>query len=203
MDWTCAQVPRSGPATLARGTGTATFRPRRVTVRRYHDAARISPGAALNPFGSPRRAARLGCVVLVALAGWLLLVPITAVYVVTDKDRTPHEVSTRYSWWTSDQELVYTESGIPPRPAEQTPLIFGFRVSCGTTFTNGAAEVAEGPNASRVCTDVERPRWIGASVLLVVGVLALVVAFRLPAGRREPNRWQQPREQRRLLRRSR
>jgi hypothetical protein len=133
----------------------------------------------------------------------LLLVPVTAVYAVTDRDRTPHEVSTRYSWWTGDQELVYTESGIPPLPAEQTPLVFGFRVSCGTAFTPGGAEAAERPNAPQVCADVERPRRVGASILLLLGVLALVVAPRPRATRGEPNRWRQPREQRRLLRRSR
>lgn len=157
----------------------------------------------MNPLGQPRRAARIGAVALIALAGWLLLVPLTVAYVVTDRDRTPHEVSTRYSWWTSDQELVYTEAGIPPLPAEQTPLIFGFRVSCGTAFTAGAAEATEGPNASQVCADAERPRRIGAVILLALGAVALVVAFRLPAARREPNHWQQSREQRRLLRRSR
>lgn len=140
---------------------------------------------------------------LIALAGWLLLVPVTAVYVVTARDRTPHEVSTRYSWWTSDQELIYTESGIPPRPAEQAPLVYGFRVSCGTAFTSGAAEAAEQPNGPRVCADVERPRGIGASILLVLGALALVVARRLPVRRGEPNRYRRPWAQRRALRRSR
>lgn len=140
---------------------------------------------------------------LIALAGWLLLVPLTAVYVVTDKDRTPHEVSTRYSWGTSDQELVYTESGLPPVPSDQTPLIFGFRISCGTAFSVGSAETAERPNGPQVCADIERPRRLSGSILLLLGALAVVVSFRLPAARREPNRWRQPREQRRVLRRSR
>lgn len=147
--------------------------------------------------------ARIGGVILIALAGWLLFVPVSAVYTVTKEDRTPRNVSTLYSWWTNDQELVYTESGLPPRPPEQTPLVFGFRISCGTVFSAGAGEAAEAPLGPQVCADVERPRWIGGSILLLLGVAAFVLAQRLPAQGGEPTRYREPWAQRRARRRSR
>jgi len=146
----------------------------------------------------PRRWALVAAAAATVAAAWLLLVPITAVYVTSTEDPAPHDVSTRYSWWTTEQNFVYSDAGLSPSPH----TVNGVRLNCGNVFTVGPAEAALAPEGPRACGMVETPRCIAGLGLFAVAVLGLLGITLLPAaGRDSGNRYRQPRSQRRALKR--
>jgi hypothetical protein len=164
----------------------------------------------VNPLRRPKLWARLTGGVLVLLAAWLLLVPITVAYQTNEAAAAPRAVSTLYSWWTSEQDLIYTD----PTGADlnklggvslgQTRLIEAYRLNCGNTFTSGAHEQLLEPDGPDMCSSSETPRRIIGLSLLGLGVLGLLAATRLPAEpERYRNRYRLPYRQRRRLKRGR
>lgn len=156
-----------------------------------------------------RLLARIIGAVLIAVAAWLLLVPITAVY--TTNDRHPDQtrlVGTLYTWWTSEQQVVYVDAtGVnpplyDPNNPERMPRLNGIRLNCGNTFTSGVHEQSEEPDGARMCSEVEGTRRIVGLVLLVLGAVAVIGAGKLPSGTSR-DRYRQPLSQRLALWRSR
>jgi hypothetical protein len=145
----------------------------------------------------------------ILVAAWLLFVPIAVAYVTSDADPAPRDVSTLYSWWTSEQDLIYSDITAADLAhldedafLSRDHLAEGFRLSCGNAFTTGPHEQLQQPDGPRVCSGVEGPRRIIGSSLLGLGVLSLLAAIKLPAKRdRNRNRYRQPYRQRRLLKR--
>jgi hypothetical protein len=140
---------------------------------------------------------------MIVVASWLLVVPITAVYVMSDAmsndNLPPHDISTSYSWWTSDENLIYSDSGFA-----RTHFVKGVRLGCGNIFTAGAYEQQQEPDGPRVCSSVQAPRRIVGVFLLTLGALGLLVALKLPAeSEGYGNQYRQPYSQRRLLKRGR
>lgn len=138
-------------------------------------------------------------------AAWLLFVPVTAVYVTDngpgDRERGPRDISTVYSWWAHDEVLVYSDAALN----QPTHVVRGVRLNCGNTVTTGPHEQSlRESGGPRVCADLESSRrWTGLS-LLVLGVVAVFVASKLPVEpERYRNRYRQPYSQRRALRRAR
>ena len=163
----------------------------------------------MNPLHRPRLSALVGAVLLGLAAAWFLLVPVTAVYVTSEANAAPHDVSSMYSWWTTEQDVIYTDATgadlahIDEAFLAEPRLTEGVRVSCGTAFTAGSHEQAK-PEAPQACSEVEGPRRIVGVILLGLAMLGAVLAARLPAeSEARRNRYQQPREQRRLLKRGR
>lgn len=143
-----------------------------------------------------------------AIALWVLLTPLTASYITSDSDPQPHDVETTYSWSTSEQDLIFTDaSGYDLSKLDsstyldQGRLSEGFRLACGNTLTHGTYEKAE-KGGSEVCSGIDSSRRIAGISLILLGLLAIFAARRLPF---EPNkyrsRYQQPRIQRKILRR--
>jgi len=158
----------------------------------------------VNPFRRPKLWARLAGVVLVLLAAWLLLVPITVAYVTP----APRAVSTLYSWWTSEQDLIYTDATgadlhkLDGVSLDQTRLIEAYRLNCGDAFTAGPHEQLLQPAGPDMCSSAETPRRIIGLSLFGLGVLGLLAAVRLPAEpERYRNRYRLPHRQRRQLKR--
>ena len=146
----------------------------------------------------PRWWVLIAAVAAIAAAAWLLLVPVAAVYVTSADDPTPHDVSTRYSWWTTEQNFLYSDAGLAPRPH----TVNGVRLNCGNAFIAGPAEQALAPEGPRACATVETPRCIAGLALFAVALLGLLGTTLLPtAGGNSGNRYRQPRSQRRALKR--
>jgi hypothetical protein len=145
----------------------------------------------------------------IVVAAWLLFVPITVAYVTSDADPAPRDVSTLYSWWTSEQDLIYSDITAADLNhldedafLSRDHLAEGFRLNCGNAFTAGLHEQLQQPDGARVCSGVEGSRRIISSSMLGLGVLGLWTAIRLPANRdRNRTRYHQPYRQRRLLKR--
>jgi hypothetical protein len=154
--------------------------------------------ARLTPLDHPRRWALVVAAAATVAAAWFLLVPITAVYVTSTDAPAPHSVTSRYSWWTSEQNFVYSDAGLSPSPH----TVNGVRLNCGNVFTTGPAEAALAPEGSRACGMVETPRCVAGLALFAVAVLGLLGITLLPAaGRDSGSRYRQPRSQRRALKR--
>ena len=154
----------------------------------------------MNLLHRPRWCAGAAAAVAIAASAWLLLVPITAVYVTSAEDPAPHDVSTRYSWWTTEQNFLYSDAGLAPRPH----TVNGIRLNCGNAFTAGPTEQALAPEGPRACGTVETPRCIAGLALFAVAVIGLLGITLLPAtSRNSGNRYRQPRSQRRALKRAR
>lgn len=153
----------------------------------------------------PRVCARLIAGVLVVVAGWLLLAPITAVYVVSNEAsasaREPSSISTQYSWWTSDEVLVYSDTVLGQSPH----AVKGIRVGCGNSFRSGAhVQFLRDFGGPQACSQVRSPRRSLGLVLLGLGLVGVLVARKLPvASTRHQRRYRQPYSQRRALRRAR
>lgn len=163
----------------------------------------------MNPLHRPRRSALVAAVLLALAAVWLVGVPITAVYVTSEANAAAHDVSSMYSWWTTEQDVVYTDATgadlehIDQAFLNQPRLTEGIRVSCGTAFTSGAHEPVK-PEAPQACAQVEGPRRVVGLCLFGLAVLAAGLARRLPAeSERHRNRYHQSRAQRRVLKRGR
>lgn len=163
----------------------------------------------MNPLHRPRRSALVGAVLLGLAAAWFLLVPVTAVYVTSEANAAPHDISSMYSWSTTEQDVIYTDATgadlahIDEAFLAQPRLTEGIRVSCGTAFSAGSHEKVK-PESGQACSEVEGPRRIAGLILLGLAVLGAVLASRLPAeSEARRNRYHQPREQRRLLKRGR
>lgn len=128
---------------------------------------------------------RTGLLVLtagaVSGAAWLLLVPLTVVYTVAEERTEPYDVSTVYSWSSSDQYLVYSDTFEPGGPVH---LVTGVRIDCGTLLTGGAHEPDRDPDGPRACAAIEGPRVGAASGLGVVAVATSVLAARRRGHRR-------------------
>jgi hypothetical protein len=162
----------------------------------------------VNPFRRPRLWARLTGTVLVVLAVWLLLIPVTVAYQTNEADAAPRAVSTLYSWWTSEQDLIYTDTagadlhkrdGVSLGAAR---LVEAYRLNCGNTFTSGPHEQLLEPDGPQMCSATESPRRIIGLTLFGLGVLGLLAATRLPAEpERYRNRYRLPYRQRRRLKR--
>jgi hypothetical protein len=157
----------------------------------------------VNPLRRPRLWTRLAAALMVAAGSWLLLVPITAVYVLDGSteggnDR-PQSVSVLYSWWTSDEVLVYSDAG----PAHALHVVKGVRLGCGNSLVSGSHEqLVEGSDGPRVCSDIKAPRSIAGLVLAGLGVVGALVSTRVPdEPARYRNRYRQPYVQRRALKR--
>ena len=164
----------------------------------------------MNPLRRPRLWARLAATTMLLIAAWVLLVPITAVYMTSDANPAPREVSSMYSWWTTEQDLVYSDvvgvdlARLDHTYVEQDHLANGIRLGCGNVFTTGSHEQLQEPDGPQVCSGLETPRRIIGLSLLGLGVFGLVAAVKLPArADRQSNRYRQPYSQRRLLKRGR
>lgn len=157
---------------------------------------------------SRRAWVRVASAVLVLAAGWIIFVPVTSAFTVGAPDQAPTRVATLYSWWTSDQELVYSDAthGEMSHPAAAGPskdqFVEGYRLDCGNVFTSGPNEQSVGSAGPEACAETELPRKIAGPVLAVLGVLVLLISSRIAACGRPANRYRQPYSQRRLLRRS-
>jgi hypothetical protein len=155
--------------------------------------------------------ARLAAAAAILAAVWLLFVPITVAYLTSDANPTPRDVSTLYSWWTTEQDLIYSDVMAADLPhlnddvyLSADHLAEGYRLNCGNAFTAGPHEQLQQPDGSHVCSSVEGPRRIIGSSLLGLGVLGLLAATKLSAkSDQHRNRYRQPYSQRRLLKRGR
>ena len=159
----------------------------------------------VNPLRRPRLWARLAATLLTIVAGWLLLVPITAVYETSDGpsdgDQGTRDIAVLYSWWTDDEVLAYSNDGLSPTPH----VVKGIRLGCGNSFTSGAHEqLLQGSDGPRVCSELETSRRIVGLSVAGLGVFGLLGAVKLPV---EPdryrNRYRQSYSQRRALKRGR
>jgi hypothetical protein len=158
----------------------------------------LSTGAGVDLLHRPRLYVGAVAAVAIAASAWLLLVPITAVYVTSADDPAPHEVSTRYAWWTTEQNFLYSDAGLAPR----AHTVNGVRLNCGNAFTTGSGEGAPAAAGPRACAMVETPRCIVGLALFTVALLGLLGTTLLPAaGDNSGNRYRQPRGQRRALKR--
>jgi hypothetical protein len=145
-----------------------------------------------------RRWAVAGALVALCASAWLLFVPLTAIYVSSAERPGPGGVSSRYSWWATEQNLLYSDSGLGP----QAHGVNGVRLNCGNAFTTGLKENAHRPDGPQACAQIEAPRVIVALLLFTLGLLALAAIRRLPASTRpEPGRYRRPYNQRRTQRR--
>jgi hypothetical protein len=154
--------------------------------------------ACLTLLDHPRRWALIAAAAATTAAAWFLLVPITAVYVTSADAPTAHSVSSRYSWWTSEQNFTYSDAGLSPSPH----TVNGARLNCGNVFTVGPAEAALAPEGPRACGMVETPRCIAGLALFALALLGLLSTTLLPAaGGESETRYRQPRSQRRALKR--
>ena len=128
----------------------------------------------------PRLWTRILGLLVLLVALWILLIPITAVYVTTDVSSIdnlgPHDVSVLYSWWTSDESLAYSDGG-----PDKTHVVRGVRLNCGNTILSGANEKQEKPDGPIVCSKIERPRHITGWSLLGFSIMILFAATKIPA----------------------
>jgi hypothetical protein len=144
----------------------------------------------------PRRCVLAAVVAAFAVAAWLLLVPVTAVYVTSADNPTPHDVTSRYTWWTTEENFVYSDAGT----SQHTHPVNGIRLNCANVFSIGPHEQAQTPAGPQACATVHTPRCIVALSLFVLALLGLLAIPMLPATtRRSQNRYRQPYSQRRAL----
>ena len=130
----------------------------------------------------------------------LLFVPITVVYVTSQDDPAPHDISTRYSWWITEQTFVYSDTGT----GRQAHLVDGVRLDCANVVRTGSHELAQAPAGPQACAAVQTPRCIVALSLFALGLVGLLGVARIPAtSKRYHNRYRQPYSQRRALKRGR
>jgi hypothetical protein len=148
----------------------------------------------------PRRWVLAVAVVALAASGWLVLVPVTVVYVTGENTPAPQVITTRYSWWTTEQNFVYSDTGTGRQPH----LVNGVRLNCSSLLGTGPHENIQAPAGPQACASVQTPRLIGALVLFIIGAAGLPGAAFVPGrSQRERNRYRQPYRQRRALRRGR
>lgn len=157
----------------------------------------------MNPLHRPRRLARIAGAVVIVIAAWLLLVPITVAFASSDLKPTPRLVSTLYSWWTTDQRATFVDySGVDvpkfdPANVQQLPLAYVFRLDCGNTFNSGANEQSERIAGPAMCAEAEGSRRIVGLSLLALSLFGSFAAAKLPAeSERSRNRYRRPLSQR-------
>ncbi|MFG2784510.1 hypothetical protein ACGFY7_42620 [Streptomyces prunicolor] len=129
----------------------------------------------------PRFWVRLVSITVFLLAGWLLLVPRTASYLVSDEGR-PYDMSVLYSWDTSDQTLIFPKAFFEEDSAdtgESSELVTSVRLDCGTAFTSGENEDARPGDGEEACSEVETPRRFLGLGLVLLGAAGLWSAPRL------------------------
>lgn len=155
----------------------------------------------MTPLDHPRRWALVAAAAATVAAAWFLLVPITAVYATSAEDPAPHDVATRYSWWTTEQNFTYSDAGLAPSPH----TVNGARLNCGNVFTVGPAEAVLAPEGPGACALVETPRCIVGLVAFAVALLGVSCVALLPSvgSGSAGARYRQPRSQRRALKRGR
>jgi hypothetical protein len=135
---------------------------------------------------------------LLVASAWLLFVPVTAVYTTSKENPTSHDISIRYSWWTTEQNFAFSDTALAP----QVHTVNGIRLNCGNTFSTGPSESALAPEGPQACAKVETPRCIGGLTAFALALLGLAGAALPPAtGRDSSGRYRQPRSQRRALKR--
>ena len=163
----------------------------------------------MNPLRRPRLWARIVGTVAVLIAAWVLFVPVTVVYTTSDANPAPREITRIYSWWTTEQDLVYSDptgadKTSPEAYIQQNHLTNSIRLDCGNIVGAGPHEQLQKPEGPTMCAQVRKSHRIVGLLLLALGVIGLLTAGRLPA---EPekyrNRYRQSWSQRRLLRRGR
>ena len=145
--------------------------------------------------------------VLVAVAGWMALAPVSAVYFTSLLDPTPHQLHTVYSWSTAEQDVLFSDAtgadlAHYDGDTTKTRLTNGMRVACGNAFVAGPHEQEDAPDSPRVCSDIRGHHRVVALILLGLAVLAALtplIARFLPE--RSDNHYRQPYAQRRALRR--
>lgn len=147
----------------------------------------------------PRLYVWAAAVVAFLVAAWLLLVPITVVYLVSAEQPEPYRVSHVYSWWSSDQNLVFSDTGMSGR----MHLVQGIRLNCGNPFTTGEYEQSQTPAGPRACAQVEGPRRMVGLCLVGAAAVAAVATRWLRTTSTDQDRYRMPYAQRRALRRSR
>lgn len=152
----------------------------------------------MNPLRRPRRWAKVAACAAIVGAAWLVLVPRTAVYLREIFDPAPYQVSSVYSWWSSDQDLVFSDTGM----SQVGHPVNGVRLDCGNSFTTGRHEQVRQPDGPQACATIETPRTIVGLVVLALGAFGLPAAGLLPRTT-GPSRYTQTYQQRRALRRSR
>lgn len=138
-------------------------------------------------------------VLAVVASAWLLLVPVTVVYVTSKDHPAPYDIATRYSWWTTEQNFVYSDTGT----GQVAHLVNGVRLDCSNIVGTGSHELAA-PSGSDACASVETPRFIASLVLFALGLTGLLVVARVaarPGGYQD--RYRMSRAQRRALKRGR
>jgi hypothetical protein len=154
----------------------------------------------MQPFRHPRRWALAGLVAMLAVAAWLLLVPITAVYLTGEDDPAPRQVESRYSWWTPEQNLLYSDAGM----TQHAHLVNGVRLDCGSVLRVGPHVAALAPAGPQACAALQSPRYIVALSLLALGLFGVLGAKVVAAeSRLARTRYSQSYRQRRALRRGR
>ncbi|WP_156935421.1 hypothetical protein [Pseudonocardia spinosispora] len=142
----------------------------------------------------------LGPAVLAVVASvWLLLVPVTVVYVTGKDHPAPYDIATRYSWWTTEQNFVYSDTGT----GQVAHLVNGVRLDCSNIVGTSDHELAA-PSGPAACASVESPRFIWSLVLFGLGLTGLLLVAKVPARPRNyQDRYRMPRAQRRALKRGR
>lgn len=123
---------------------------------------------------------RLASVAALLGAGWLLLVPRTASYLVDDEGH-PYDMSVLYSWDTSDQAMILP-GGLfeDDDTGGQDGLVSMVRLDCGTAFTAGENEDWRAGDGEEACSEVETPRRFFGVCLILFGSTGLWAAPRLP-----------------------
>lgn len=150
-------------------------------------------------FSRPRWWVLVPAVVAVVASAWLLLVPVTVVYATSKDNPAPYDVASRYSWWTTEQNFVYSDTGT----GQVAHLVNGIRLDCANVVGTGDHELAA-PSGPEACASVETPRSVVALVLFALGVVGLLVVSRVPARPTHyRDRYRMPRSQRRALKRGR
>jgi hypothetical protein len=153
----------------------------------------------MTPFGHPRRWAVGASVVLAAPAAWLLFVPLTAIYVSDPANPAPHELTSRYSWWTAEQNLLYSDAG----PTSNAHQVNGVRLHCGSAFVMGPRVIDHIPDGPQGCAQVKTPRTIAALVVIALCGVVILTLRALPATGRTANHYTLSSAERRALRKSR
>lgn len=153
----------------------------------------------MRPFDHPRRWAVGAASAFAPAAAWLLFVPLTAISVSDPVGPAPRELTSRYSWWTSEQDLLYSDAG----PTSYAHQVNGVRLHCGSTFVMGPHMIDHIPDGPQARAQVKTPRTLAA--LVAIGLCgAVVLTLRvLPATGRTANRYTLSHAQRRALQKSR
>lgn len=138
----------------------------------------------MNPLRHPRPWVRLGSVVALGFAMWLLLVPRIALYYIDDGG-APYGFDVKYAWGrgTSDQVMIlptdlFGEEDPTAGSGGADGLVTSVRLNCGLVFTSGDNE-ADSPGGAAACSEIETPRLVGGIGLALLGIGGLVFARRL------------------------